>query len=173
MEIKRDNLVEILSGTGATQISVVTRKSADLKKRNNPLYGCVEKIVSATYDFGGDYENRVNEALDASGINAEFKSGKLLWGVWKVVGRVIEHNGKLYVRGYRTDDVKVEYIVNGVSATPEEIATIKEFSKGGSSVVGTQSAMGLNESEQVKPVAIDFDTIVTIEIDGTSYSIAE
>lgn len=185
VQISKSDLVQLLAQTNASEITVVSRGEAKMKKTNNPFFHKegrswvpdynVEKESKTTYDFGGSYEERVNEALVADGSTGTFKGGSLAWGefVKGAEGRVIEYNGKYYVRCYIKHDLipDVRYFVNGKEATAEQISDIKAFTadKSGSA---KQTNEGLAEDKQVIPNNIDFDKIITIEVDGVEYTIS-
>ena len=182
-KITKNDLVQILAGTNASEIIIVSRGEAKMNKTNNPFYHkegrswvpdyVVEKESKTTYDFGGSYEERVNEALVADGSAGTFKTSELTWGEWAVQGRIIKNGDKLYVRVYVNRDNKpeVRYFVDGKEATPQQKEMIRDFTpeKGGSA---KQANEGLSEEKQVIPNNIDFDKIITIEVDGTEYEIA-
>ena len=97
------------------------------------------------------------------------------WGefVKGAEGRVIEYNGKYYVRCYinNNNTSEVRYFVDGKDATDAQIKEIKAFTpdKGGSA---KQANEGLAEGKQIIPNNVDFDKIITIEIDGVEYTIS-
>ena len=183
--ISKIDLVQLLSATNANSVTIVQRGECKMNKTNNPFYHKegrswvpdfnVEKESKTTYDFGGSYEERVNEALVADGSAGTFKGGSLAWGefVKGAEGRVIEYNGKFYVRCYinRGNAAEVHYFVDGKAATEEQIKDIKEFTpdKGGSA---KQANEGLAEEKQVIPNNVDFDKIISIEVDGVEYTLS-
>lgn len=181
--ISKSDLVKLLGATSVNEVIIIQRGECKMNKTNNPFYHKegrswvadydVEKESRSVYDFGGSYEDRVNEALVADGSNGTFKAGALAWGEWEVQGRVIRNGEKLYVRVYVKNDSKpdVSYFVNGKAATKEQIAIIRDFTpeKKASS---KQLEEGLAEEKQIIPNNVDFDKIVSIEIDGIEYTIS-
>lgn len=183
--ITKQNLVQLLATTSATSLTIVQRGECKMNKVNNPFYHKegrswvadynVEKESKTVYDFGKSYEVLVNEALVADGSAGTFKSGSLAWGeyVKGAEGKVIEYNGKYYVRCYINKNNKsdVSYFVDGKAATDKQIESINEFTPK-KSCSAKQTNEGLAEDKQVIPNNVDFDKIVTIEVDGTEYEIA-
>ena len=184
--ITKSELVKLLASTNAVEITIVQRGECKMNKANNPFFHKegrswvadynVEKESKTTYDFGGaSYEERVNEALVSDGSAGTFKGGALTWGefVKGAEGRVIEYNGKYYVRCYinRANKSEVRYFVDGKDATEQQIKDIKDFTP---NKVGSakQANEGLSEDKQVIPNNVDFDKIITIEVDGVEYTIA-
>ena len=184
-KVSKEELIVLLCMTNASEVTILSRSEAKMNKTNNPFYHkegrawvadhVVEKESKVVYDFGGSYEERVNEALSEHGKDSSFNSGGLSWGsfVNGGEGRVIEYNGTYYVRCYlnKNNKSEVRYFVDGVEATSEQERQIKDFTptRGGSS---KQANEGLSEGEQIIPNNISFDKILTIEIDGTEYEIA-
>lgn len=183
-QITKSELSQILANTDATEIIVSTRGEVKMNKTNNPFYekqgrswvakDLVEKCQTSEYSFGGNYEERVNEALVADGSAGTFEAAALTWGEWEIEGKVITHNGKLYVRCYIVEgsgqNVATTYFVNGEVATEEQVKTIKEFTPT-HKPSAKQSNEGLEQGKQIIPNNIDFDKIVCISIGGEVYEI--
>ena len=181
-KVSRERLVELLTSTNASSVTIVSVADAKMNKTNNPFYHkegrawVADKVVTkrseTTYNFGGSYEARVNEALVADGSTATFKSGALAWGEWLVEGKVIQYNGEFYVRVYvnRDNTSNVTYFVDGKEATESEVKTIKEFTpeKGASA---KQTNEGLAEEHQIIPNNIAFSKIESITIEGVAYTL--
>lgn len=156
-----------------------TEKVKVVKERNPLEFDRVNKLVTAEYSFGGNYQDRVNEALNESGKEANFESKELQWGkfVKDTNGRIIEHTKdgeyKLYVRCYPTDNgiISTEYYVNGKSATDKQISIIKGFAPAKTTDCSTQSKAGLEAEKQVKVANIDFNSIITIKVDDVVYEL--
>lgn len=177
-------LVGILSKTTENVIKIEYVTECKMTKNGNPFFVkegrsfvptcAVEKKVTGVYSFGGSYEERVNEALVADGSTGTFNSGALAWGqyVKGAEGRVIEHNGKFYVRCYMDNpsNINTRYTIDGHLATDTEIDTIKEFTPK-SSGSAKQLAEGLTEDKQIKPLNIEFGKIEKITIGSTEYAI--
>lgn len=181
--ISKNDLVKLLESTTTEELTIISRSEAKMNKTNNPFYHkegrswvadhLVEKEAESTYDFGGSYEKRVNEALVADGSTATFESEGLKWGSWLVKGKVIEHNGKLYVRCYVKNGVatRYSYLVDGRPATDSELENIKEYSPEHKESA-KQSEAGLLVGKQIIPNNVDFDNIVSISFDGEDYEIS-
>lgn len=184
MKVTKQDLVNILVMAMATaeSVEVQTYSVAKMNKRNNPLSNeRVMRLQTIEYGFGGSYEQRVNEALAENNIEGEFKSGGLKWGKWVegAEGAVISHTkdgvDKLYMRCYvKHNGVKsTEYYVNGKPASEMQESTIIEFTPNRTKDCSTQSEAGLEKGKQVIPNVVDFDNIITITIDGTTYELNE
>jgi hypothetical protein len=182
-QISKNDLIQLLDKTSAETITIVQRREAKMNKTNNPFYHKegrkmvpdykVEKQSKVTYLYGGgSYEERVNEALRADGSTNEFTGSGLRWGEWFIQNKVILYQGQFYVRAYvdKGNTPDVEYFVDDKPATEQQIKDIKEFEIE-SSGSAKQANEGLSEEKQIIPNNIRFDTIVTIEIDGTEYEI--
>ena len=179
-------LINLVANTNATNIVMFVQSEVKMNKTNNPFYHkegrawvadeVVEKLVQQRYMFGIDYQTRVNSALVVEGEAPTFKADKLPWGEWEIANKVIRHNGKYYLRTYvdrvHPDTISSVFFVDGNFATPDEIATIKEFTptKSGSA---RQANEGLAEDKQVIPNNVDFDKIISIEIEGVTYNVAK
>lgn len=184
-KINKSDLIQLLSSTSAESITILQRSECKMNKTNNPFYhkegrawvpDClVEKESKTTYDFGGSYEERVNEALVSDGSAGTFKAAGLTWGefVQGSNNRVIEYNGKFYVRCYinRDNTSEVSYFVDGVPATDQQVADIKAFTPE-KKESAKQANEGLTAEKQIIPNNVSFDNILVIEIDGTEYEIS-
>ena len=184
MKITKQDLVNILIMAMATaeSVEVQTYSVAKMNKRNNPLAKeRVNRLQTIEYAFGQSYEQRVNEALVENGKEGTFESKSLPWGKWVegAEGAVIAHNkngeDKLYMRVYlKENGVKsTEYFVNGNPATQSDLDTIAEFTPSRTKDSSTQSDAGLEQSKQIVVNVVDFDNIITITIDGTTYELNE
>lgn len=183
MKISKSELVDILTNTDYSEITITSQGEAKMNKRGNPFFvkngaslvaaNEVLKHSIITYDFGGNYEQRVNEALVADGSQGTFKSSELAWGSWKVAGKIIEHGEKLYVRCYinRANNMEISYTVDGVQATSEQLSIIKEFTPEKKESV-KQSNEGLEAEKQIIPNNVDFDHIINIEMGGVVYELS-
>lgn len=182
MKITKEELSAILTKSTANEISVVTYGEAKMNKKGNPFFAKegrsfvavneVTKRTKVTYDFGGDYETRVNEALVADGSNGTFNASGLPWGEWAEYGKIIRNGEKLYIRVYINRDNKAEttFYVDGKQATDEQVNTIKEFTPE-KKEKAKQANEGLVAEKQVIPNVVDFDKIESIEIDGVEYEL--
>lgn len=183
--INKEQLANILANIEPCSLTITMQGEVNMNKKDNPFFerqgrsfvpvNKVTSITSATYDFGYNYADKVNESLSKSPETADksFESNKLPWGEWFVVDRLIKHNEKMYVRVYpdKTSTTYTEYFVDGVPATTEQINTIKnnKVNSGGSA---KQTSIGIATENLVIPNNICFDKISEIIINGISYKIS-
>lgn len=147
--------------------SVTTPK---MRKTGNPFNGrLVQKVTNQVLQFGYSYENAV---VRRSG-DKEFTAEPLAWGEWLIPNKVITHKDKLYVRLYKVDNEKcvsnTMYLIDGIIATEEEEAIIKQFLIAPSDS-RRQAEVGLTE-HQVQPRNFAFDSIVGLSVNDTLYDI--
>ena len=178
-------LIEILKATSAEEITLTTSTEVKMNKRVNSLVengNKVTKTTSASYQFGGSYEERINESLDSS--LGGYKAKSLPWGSWVegAEGKVITHTKtdkdgneitSLYLRYYNaTTEVTHTTFVEGKFATDEQMKIIEEFTpKKKETKIVTES--GAEVESKVKTNVVNFANIVTIEIDGEVYKVTE
>ena len=183
--INSAELIEILKATTAEEITLTTSTEVKMNKRGNSLVengNKVTKTTSATYQFGGSYEERMNESLDSS--LGGYKAKSLPWGSWVdgAEGKVITHTKtdkegnettNFYLRYYNaTTDVTSTTFVDGKFATGEQMKIIEQFTpKKKETKVITES--GVEVESKVKTNVVNFANILTIEIDGEVYKVAE
>ena len=186
-QVTRQELIDILDKTDADRLVVTIYREIKMNKTGNPFYQKVgrayepmfkvEKKTKASYLYGGNYKERVDEALKADGsANADFQTEGLRWGKWWIKDKVIEHNGSFYIRTYLDRDglpKSSEYFVDGVPATEEQLKDIKAFEIC-DSFCGSKKQLeeGLSADKQVIPNNIKFENIQEIEIGGETYKIA-
>ena len=182
--INSAELIEILKATSAKEITLTTSTEVKMNKRGNSLVengNKVTKTTSATYQFGGSYEERINETLDTS---IGYKAKPLPWGSWVegAEGKVIAHTKtdkegnettNFYLRYYNaTSEVSSTTFVDGEVATDEQMKIIEQFTpKKKESKVITES--GAEVENKVKTNVVNFANIVTIEIDGEVYKVKD
>ena len=182
--INSAELIEILKATSAEEITLTTSTEVKMNKRGNSLVengNKVTKTTSATYQFGGSYEERINESIDSS---IGYKAKPLPWGSWVegAEGKVITHTKtdkegnettNFYLRYYNaTSEVSSTTFVDGEVATDEQMKIIEQFTpKKKESKVITES--GAEVENKVKTNVVNFANIVTIEIDGEVYKVAD
>lgn len=182
--INSAELIEILKATSAEEITLTTSIEVKMNKRGNSLVengNKVTKTTCASYQFGGSYEERINETLDTS---IGYKAKPLPWGSWVegADGKVITHTKtdkegnettNFYLRYYNaTSDVSSTTFVDGEVATDEQMKIIEQFTpKKKESKVVTES--GAEVENKVKTNVVNFANIVTIEIDGEVYKVEE
>ena len=71
------------------------------RKTGNP-YGTIYKQVRAVGFVGADYELAVNNEAIRQEQSATFKAESLPWGKWLIPHKIIQHDGKLYLRAQTT-----------------------------------------------------------------------
>lgn len=182
--VNSEELIEILKATSAEEITLTTSTEVKMNKRGNSLMengNKVTKKTSATYQFGGSYEERINESIDSS---IGYKAKPLPWGAWVegAEGKVITYTKSdkegnettnFYLRYYNaTSEVSSTTFVDGKVATDEQMKIIEQFTpKKKESKVVTES--GAEVENKVKTNVVNFGNIVTIEIDGEVYKVAD
>ena len=182
--VNSEKLIEILKATTAEEITLTTSTEVKMNKRGNSLVengNKVTKTTSATYQFGGSYEERINESIDSS---IGYKAKPLPWGSWVngAEGKVITHtktdkegdeSTNFYLRYYNaTSDVNSTTFVDGEVATDEQMKIIEQFTpKKKESKVVTES--GAEFENKVKSNVVNFANIITIEIDGEVYKVED
>ena len=182
--VNSEELIEILKTTTAEEITLTTSTEVKMNKRGNSLVengNKVTKKTSATYQFGGSYEERINESIDSS---IGYKAKPLPWGSWVegAEGKVIAHTKtdkegnettNFYLRYYNaTSEVSSTTFVDGEVATDEQMKIIEQFTpKKKESKVVTES--GAEFENKVKSNVVNFANIITIEIDGEVYMVED
>ena len=182
--VNSEELIEILKATSAEEITLTTSTEVKMNKRGNSLVengNKVTKTTSATYQFGGSYEERINESIDSS---IGYKAKPLPWGSWVngAEGKVITHTKtdkegnettNFYLRYYNaTSEVSSTTFVDGKVATDEQMKIIEQFTpKKKDSKVITES--GAEVENKVKTNVVNFANIITIEIDGEVYKVED
>ena len=183
--INSKELIEILKTTSAEEITLTISTEVKMNKRGNSLVengNKVTKTTSASYQFGGSYEERMNESLDSS--LGGYKAKSLPWGSWVdgAEGKVITHTKtdkdgnettNFYLRYYNaTTEVTSTTFVDGKFATCEQMKIIEKFTpKKKEAKIITES--GVEVESKVKTNVVNFANILTIEIDGELYKVAE
>ncbi len=159
---------------GCVMLNLTTLTDAKLNKRGNPLANCiVRKLQTKVCQFGYSYENAVNNRLEKQGDERTFVAESLPYGTWEIPNKFIAHNGTTYVRFYllKGAEPTTIYMVNGAIANKAQMEIIRQFEPK-HAPSNTQSAEGLNVN-QVKPFNVRIDNIVSLSVNGTTYSIAE
>ena len=183
-KITKKELVEILKNTTADKIGLTTLTVVKMKKTGNPLVDeQVQKRTSGEFEFGGSYQERLNESFDSSLGTVETK--KLPWGHWVegAEGKVIHHTktdkkGNTvseadYLRYYNNiGDIETKTLVNGEDATEEQLKTIEEFSSSKKEKVYTTDK-GNEVTTKLQTNVVNFDNIVSITIDDETYEICD
>jgi hypothetical protein len=170
---KMKTLFEIVSEIKGAKIASIRYVSEVKVPKNRGLVGVVEKDVQMQVQLNWGYENVVNNRLEKQGDERVFKAQSLRWGAWfeGQVNKIILHKGELYLRAYTMNSNTkkvVSYFVDGVAATAEQIAIIKEYEQSKNKVSATQSESGLTEN-QVRPMSIKFTNILELRVNGVVY----
>ena len=184
-QITQEQLTNILSTlpTPCT-LTITTNGEVKMNKKDNPFYvkegrsfvpvNEVTHETTADYNFGWNYEQKVNESLAKNPENnsQEFKTKSLLWGEWFLQDKIIKYNDKFYLRVYpdKNSKTKTNYFVDKKPANDEQTILIKNLknSSGGSA---KQKSMGIEDENLVIPNNICFDNISEIIINNISYKI--
>ena len=82
---------------GVALVGMSTLTDAKARKTGNP-FGPIFKQCRGVGLVGADYQASVNREGNRQGVDANFESEKLPWGEWMIQGKVIRHNGQLYLR---------------------------------------------------------------------------
>ncbi len=101
--LTHNELVTILaSAKGMLIVGLLTLTDARCRKKNNPLALPIYKVVRAIGFVGSNYGASVNREANRQGASPSFDSQPLVWGEWLIPGKVITHNGGLYLRTQTT-----------------------------------------------------------------------
>lgn len=146
MQIKAAiNLVTGVQNGGL--VTVEKTGEAKMKKTGNPLRGSkVEKLSKFQIQVGCDLQTIEENRAKKEGRPARI-IGALPWG--RYVSKdlpLIEHNDKLYLRGFWFKNLKTSYLVDGKPATPDQVEIIKQFSTG-------------SKLDRTTPITIGLDSI--------------
>ena len=87
---------------------------------SNGYLGRTVKVSIVEVTVGDDYSRIVNERLQGSGQEANFKAGKLPWGE-HAAPPFISHKGNFYLQAIVEEWGDVTYLVDGEDGYPEEI----------------------------------------------------
>ncbi len=169
-------LANLLTTIGGGQmVNVTTLTNVDMNKTGNPLANCVvRKLQTREYQFGSNYERAVGNHEEKETGERTFEAEGLRYGQWLVVNRIITHNGTNYARFYLVKNAlpTILYLVNGAIANKTQLEIIHQFERK-KSASKKQSAVGIPEEEQVKPINVKFENIISLKTGGITYTIAE
>ena len=172
MKVSYSEFAEIIKAVKGCQFANIVTMTDCKVKKDCPIQGA-KKVSRRVMQLNYDYERAVNNHLEKIGESRNFVGGSLQWGTWAVPNKLIQHNGKLYLRAYGVKGATTEnlYILaNGTKATQGDVDTIKAYAYASGSSA-KQAAAGLSEDEQVKPQAISFESIKSVTIGGREYEI--
>jgi hypothetical protein len=136
--------------------------------------GNVTKIVETNVQLNYNYLSVVRKRIERKGGDPNaFTEEKLPWGTWEIVNKVITHKGERYLRYYAINDgnpASVTYFVDGVPASPKQVADIKAYLASKDKSSDKQSACGLEDGEQVMPRSVKFSNVLSLNTDGETYA---
>lgn len=136
--------------------------------------GWVKKYCKQSIQIGCNYENAVNIRLKEQGLMPTFKASSLPFGQWIVPNRVLEYQGRVYCRFYKTRNCNADYkyIINGRLATAEETALIDaKCTEEDMTEIFRQSAYGLRGERFVKVRNYRIDHIIGMSAEGKRYEL--
>ena len=136
--------------TGLKNGSFVTVEKVSehkMRKTGNPLRDAkVEKSSTFQVQVGCDLQRIEDGRAKSEGREAR-KIGSLPWGEYVADGiPVIKHRDALYLRGFWVKSLESGFTVNGLPATPEQIAIIKQHTSS-------------RPMEKTAPLCIKFENI--------------
>lgn len=177
-----ETLISVIKESNAETVELVTKTPVKMNKKKNPLYEKqVERVSKGVFQFGSSYTEMMNETIDTSTGASEYQTKSLRWGHWLdgAVNKIIEYTKEdadgnettsYYLRYYNAvEPMSVEYLIDGIPASLEEISTIHEFEPKKKTVPKSQSEHGLNESNRIMVQLVNFDNIQEIIIDGQKF----
>ena len=164
-------LYNILSNLKGCQFaSIITLTEVKIPKKWG-IVGVVTKRYEGEVQLNYTYENAVNNRLEKQGDERTFEAAPLQWGEWEIFNKIITHKGARYLRYYgcnTTKKPKVEYFINGRSATAEESEIIKAYEVSKRKPSARQSAEGLNTNQVVARV-VAFENVQYLKVGGQTY----
>lgn len=177
----QDEFVKLLSTYNgnielSTSIKLKMNKGGRGNVAPNPFYDKdVRKVKTATYEIGANYRKKIAEALVAEGLSAEKSNDfgdTLPWGEYEIKDKVINYNGKRYLRCYPVKDSKSveEIFIDNNIPSPEDLKIITSYIPSKSSSKKQEDA-GITEEHKVIPLLFAFDNIIYAIIDGKKYDI--
>lgn len=158
----------VMNIIGCVFAHITTETNVKIPKKYG-INGVVTKVVSKIVQLNFSYENAVNNRLEREGKERDFEAQKLPWGEWFVANKIIAHKGKFYLRYYDINNGNVlnkAYFVNGMPATDEQLAIIKEYEKATHKPSNTQ---GLSEEHEVKPLVVAEENIIALKCGEIDY----
>ncbi len=156
-------IIERVKGCTFAEIEYISEVKLN-KGEITEIGGNVQKHVIGNVQLNYTYENAVNNRLEKQGGKRDFVAEKLPWGEWLSFNKIIAHKGEMYLRCYthKGGKMNVTYIVDGVKASAEQTAKIKDIlSKKTKAISKTQAEKGLTEN-QVEPKNIKFSNLIAV-----------
>ena len=157
----------VMNLIGCVFAHITTETTVKIPKKYG-LCGVVTKVVSKVVQLNYSYENAVNNRLEREGKDRDFEAQSLPWGEWFVANKIIAHKGKFYLRyyDYNNNVLNKAYFVDGMPATDEQLAIIKEYEKASNKPSNTQ---GLSEEHEVKPLVVAEENIIALKCGEIDY----
>ena len=158
----------VMNLIGCVFAHITTETTVKIPKKYG-ISGVVTKVVSKIVQLNFSYENAVNNRLAREGKDKDFEAQKLPWGEWFVANKIIAHKGKFYLRYYDINNGNVlnkAYFVDGMPATDEQLAIIKEYEKATHKPSNTQD---LSEENEVKPLVVAEENIIALKCGEIDY----
>jgi hypothetical protein len=171
--INHAELIEIIKKSqGALIVGIQALTDAKAKKTNNP-FGQIFKQFRTVGFVGADYELAVLNEGFRQNKEIDFNAGKLPWGVWHLLHKVIVHKGDYYLRTQSTPGqrrMQPARILNYRNAQGEFLSydEIKDLLPEQKESIKQQMA-GLNKTIWVR--TYKFDSIQKIRIAGQTYKL--
>jgi len=194
MKVTQDQLIDILADSDESYITVFAETPVKMNTTGNPFYkkegrakavpiNIVTKRYVATYGFG-NYKEEIEKRLRRKGIEGSYETKPQPWKEIIVPDRVCKNKntGEFYLMYFLEDmfsthptnaEKEVEYLVDGVPATDEQMRIIDEFEIHSSSNVKKQEDAGLSWEEQLLPRILKFDNIISVALGNTMYELID
>ena len=177
--VSASELISVVNGVRCCkfcQVSYVSPIESVNKKliggRKNEYYNEVSTVSSMNgVQVNANYQNAVNNRIEDGG--EKFVAESLPWGTWLTPNKLIEHNGKVYLRLYMTKSTTTDktYYRNGVACdceTAKAIASTMRESKPSA----RQAEVGIEVADMVKPFTVCLDNLLQFTVDGVIYTVA-
>lgn len=172
--ITHKQLAEMIAKSqGSLIVGIQALTDAKARKTGNK-FGPIFKQVRAVGFVGADYEKAVNREAGRQGEKPRFEAEKLPWGKWLIPNKLIENNGKLYLRTQSSPGVRRKQPAKVLSyrdamgkfLSREEI---KPFLPPVYESAKQQSETGIDATVWVRTYA--FDSIQKIRIAGQTFQV--
>jgi hypothetical protein len=130
--------------------------------------GVVTKRFEGEIQLNYFYQNAVNNHIEKQGGTPTFISSALPYGEWELTNKVILTKNGRQMRYYsvKGPKPKVEYFVNGIEATADQIEIIKAHQTSKHSK--RQAEIGLTEN-QVFAQNVKFENVIELKANGQHY----
>lgn len=148
-------------------VCAVLETEPRMKKTANPYVGRVKKVTTySNIALGRDYYAAVANAADRKGLDGKMEIEKpkgMTWSEYPYFLVSDKDAEQMYLRLTlnKNTTIKTTYMVDGREATAAEVEEIKTFLYDTSYSL-KQAAVGLEETEQVRPMSVKVENIVKI-----------